>query len=266
MNAKTETEIKKPFANGERVEIMSTDHGNEQAGTIGMFGVIEQADFHDGALFNPYADLVDVRLEDGRLITYLTDRLRAAARADTPPQATDNRMLPTLDELIATGKIIELVVPDETKALKYSIGTQVLITGTEWLDTGKNPSGLFGMIIKTGPLYGHNDSEKVYDYGVHTTDGRNISINECDISPVVDGTHISPDHPVALMQKLGALRSQEKHLMSSLSRIRHAQHIAEIRANSLRTCGDKVREDRAVIVKQCEELEFELTRAIAAAA
>lgn len=260
MNAKANTNANtgdiKP---GDMVKIISTDDSAAQAGTLGL--VVEVDSTTDDGL-------ATVELPDGRKVQYLPRRLR---HVQPEPELVALIMVgDSLDFASASELDAESDAPDTGEQPTSELlptGTQVVITTTDTPNKGLDcPAGLFAMIIKHGPLYGKNDADTIYDYLIHATNGSNYYVQKGDIAPIHSAAQADPNHPLSLMEKLSSLRSQEKQMMRNLSEIRHEQHEAQIREQSLRACGDKLREDRKLVVRQCEELEFSLTRAISAAA
>ena len=224
MNAKTTTDVR--ITIGSVVQIISVDGSQEQAETLGMVGHIVEKNGKHGDPLDPVNALVDVRFPDGRIVVYLTKRLHviAVAVADTIVQDTcEIAPDPEIVVIELTGEGIKLTGDvtldgsvkasepiDEPALAELSIGTQVMIVGCEWHGKGPNPTGLFGMINRKGPLYGAHDREKVYDFTVHTTDGRNICVMASNISPIIGVGSAPEGHPIALMEKLGKLHRDEK--------------------------------------------------------
>jgi hypothetical protein len=285
MNAKANTTTgpvsPASFKIGERVEIVSADCSDKQRDTIGKAGmVVNNCDYL----------LVVVELDDGRLVSYLPRRLRKIAPNDAEVAASASHdeftaapfadvfvieirdgssiYLAANGDINVTGNVkMDGAINQEATApaaLPLSVGMQVMITSPVWTGTGKNPVGLFGMIKREGPLIGRCGN--TFDFVVHLTDGRDVLAKASEVSPIVGASEVQSDHPLNLMEQLTKLRSEEKRLMANLTEIRITQQAAEIRAASLRVCGDNVREERKVIVRKCEELEFELTQSIQRAA
>lgn len=269
MNAKTNTmtSMLKP---GDRVQVVSTDGGFYQYGTLGMIGTVASIEQRG-------VSPVNVELPNGVTIGYAEHRLRLVADGKNADQeATPFDAEPQLFTIAVDGDSFDFATTGElnmnaaAKAREPELlpaGTQVIVNGTNPNKPGMKPlAGLFGMITETGPLHGVTDVGSSFDYAVHLTDGRTLLCKRDDVSLVVEPQQVDPSHPIAIMERLLTLRTTEKQMMAELSKIRDEQHQAQCREQSLRAAGDKLRDDRKAVVRQCEELEYSLTDAIAKAA